>query len=46
MSYGIYGDKCLFASGGKEKIAFTIHSKEFCEVMKIMWDNTWKNALD
>jgi predicted transcriptional regulator len=46
MSYWIYGDKCLFASGGKEKIAFTIHSKEFCEVMKIMWDNTWKNALD
>jgi DNA-binding MarR family transcriptional regulator len=46
MSYWLYGDKCLFASGGKEKIAFTIHSKEFCEVMKIMWDNTWKVALD
>jgi predicted transcriptional regulator len=46
MSYWIYGDKCLFASGGKEKIAFTIHSKEFCDVMKIMWENTWKNALD
>ena len=46
MSYWLYGDKCLFASGGKEMIAFTIHSKEFCEVMKIMWENTWKNALD
>lgn len=41
MSYWIYGDKCLFASGGKEKIAFTIHSKEFCDIMKLMWEQMW-----
>ncbi len=42
MSYWIYGNTCLFASGGKEKIAFTIHSKEFCEIMKLMWEQLWK----
>jgi predicted transcriptional regulator len=44
MSYWIYGDKVLFASGGEEKIAFTVHSKEFSQMMKLMWQNTWKNA--
>jgi hypothetical protein len=45
MSYWIYGDKVLFASGGEEKIAFTVHSKEFSQMMKLSWENTWKNAL-
>jgi len=44
MSFWIYGDKCLFASGGKEKIAFTVHSKEFSALMKLLWENMWKNA--
>lgn len=44
MSYWIYGNKCLFASGGKEKIAFTIHSKEFCDMMMLMWREAWKVA--
>jgi sugar-specific transcriptional regulator TrmB len=44
MSYWIYGDKCLFASGGKEKVAFTIHSQEFCDIMKLMWDQMWEVA--
>lgn len=44
MSYWIYGNACLFASGGKEKIAFTIHSKEFCDVMRLMWEQMWKVA--
>ncbi|HEY0908389.1 MAG TPA: helix-turn-helix domain-containing protein [Candidatus Paceibacterota bacterium] len=44
MSYWIYGDKCLFASGGSEKIAFTVHSKEFCHIMKLMWQNMWEVA--
>ena len=46
MSFWIYGNKCLFASGstGKEKIAFTIHSKEFCQLMKILWQQTWESA--
>ncbi|MBI5126495.1 MAG: hypothetical protein HZA80_01900 [Candidatus Taylorbacteria bacterium] len=41
MSYWIYGDKCLFASGDREQIAFTIHSKEFCDIMKLMWKQMW-----
>jgi sugar-specific transcriptional regulator TrmB len=44
MSYWLYGDKCLFASGGSEKIAFTIHSKEFCDMIKIMWQKVWDSA--
>lgn len=44
MSYWIYGNKCLFASGGKERIAFTVHSKEFCEMMMLMWKQMWKVA--
>lgn len=44
MSYWIYGDKCLFASGGTEKFAFAIHSKEFCQMMKLMWKEMWKGA--
>ncbi len=46
MSYWIYGDKVLFASGGAEKIAFTVHSKEFSQMMKIMWQNTWDNSKE
>ncbi len=45
MSYWIYGNKCLFASGGREKIAFTVHSKEFCQLMKLMWQSMWEQAL-
>ncbi len=46
MSYWIYGDKVLFASGGTEKIAFTVHSREFSQMMKLMWQNTWENARE
>ena len=44
MSFWLHGNKCLFASGGSEKIAFTIHSKEFCQMMKILWDGLWARA--
>ena len=46
MSFWIYGNKCLFASGGAEKIAFTVHSKEFCEMMKLLWENLWEKAKE
>ncbi|MDB5259690.1 MAG: hypothetical protein JWO73_898 [Candidatus Taylorbacteria bacterium] len=46
MSYWIYGDKCLFASGGSEKFAFIIHSKEFSDMMKLMWQSVWEKARD
>ncbi len=42
MSYWIYGDKCLFASGGVEKIAFVVHSKEFADMQQLLWEQMWK----
>lgn len=44
MSFWLYGNKCLFASGGAEKIAFTVHSKEFAEMMKLLWQSLWAQA--
>jgi len=41
MSFWLYGNKCLFASGGNEKIAFIIHSKEFASVIKVLWKSLW-----
>ena len=46
MSFWLYGNKCLFASGGTEKIAFTVHSKEFCEMMKLLWRSLWEKAKE
>lgn len=44
MSFWLYGNKCLFASGGDEKIAFTVHSKEFAQMMKLLWQSLWSQA--
>jgi len=44
MSFWLYGDTCLFASGGPEKIAFTVHSREFAGMMKILWQSLWERA--
>lgn len=44
MSFWLYGNKCLFASGGVEKIAFTVHSKEFSAMMKLLWQSLWEKA--
>jgi sugar-specific transcriptional regulator TrmB len=42
MSYWIYGDKCLFSNSVGEKFAFIIHSQEFADLMKVLWQNVWK----
>ncbi len=44
MSFWLYGNKCLFASGGSEKIAFTVHSKEFAAMMKLLWESLWEKS--
>ncbi len=44
MSFWLYGNKCLFASSGAEKIAFTVHSREFCEMMKLLWKSMWNES--
>jgi len=41
MSFWIYGDKCIFASAGREYFAFIVHSKEFSKLMKILWEQMW-----
>jgi HTH-type transcriptional regulator, sugar sensing transcriptional regulator len=41
MSFWIYGDKCIFASAGREYFAFIVHSKEFGKLMKILWQQMW-----
>jgi sugar-specific transcriptional regulator TrmB len=41
MSYWIYGDKCLLASGAGEQFAFVVHSKEFADLMKLLWQQMW-----
>ncbi len=41
MSYWIYGDKCLFAGGDKERFAFTVHSREFASLMRLLWEQMW-----
>ena len=46
MSYWIYGDKCLFASSGIEKFAFTIISKEFTNMMKLLWQEMWNASTE
>lgn len=42
MSYWIYDDKCLFASGGTEKFALIVHSREFADTMKTLWKQMWE----
>ena len=44
MSYWIYGDKCLLSSSAGEKFSFIIHSQEFADLMKVLWQNVWKES--
>lgn len=41
MSFWIYDDKCLFASGGSERFALIVQSREFAETMKTLWRQMW-----
>lgn len=42
MSYWIYDNKVLFATPGKEKFAFIVYSKEFADLMTLLWKQMWK----
>jgi hypothetical protein len=42
MSYWIYDNKVLFAGGGKERFAFIVHSKEFTDLMIVLWKQMWE----
>jgi len=40
---GVYGNKIIFFSPEEPIWGMIIESKEIAEVIKFMWDNTWKN---
>lgn len=42
MSYWIYDNKVLFSAGGKERFAFIVHSKDFADLMIILWKQVWE----
>lgn len=42
MSYWIYDDKCLFASSAGEQFAFIVQSREFAELLKLLWKQMWE----
>jgi hypothetical protein len=42
VSYWIYDNKVLFSSGGKDRFAFIVHSKEFADLMILLWKQVWE----
>jgi sugar-specific transcriptional regulator TrmB len=42
MSYWIYDNKVLFAGGESKHFAFIVHSKEFADLMIILWKQMWE----
>jgi len=41
MSFWAYGDQTLFAGSGTEHFAFIMRSKEFTELMILLWKQMW-----
>lgn len=46
MSYWIYDNKVLFSAGGKERFAFIVHSKEFTDLMIVLWKQMWEVSIE
>ncbi len=44
ISYWIYRDQVLFAGSGEEKYAFVVYSREFAQLMKLMWQQMYSVA--
>jgi sugar-specific transcriptional regulator TrmB len=44
MGYWIYGDKVAFISSRKEAYGFTIHSKDFSNLMRMQFEILWKQS--
>lgn len=44
MGYWIYNDKVAFISSRKEAFGSTIHSKDFCEMMKTQFEAVWMQS--
>ncbi len=44
IGYWIYGDKVAFISSQKEAFGFTIHSKDFSQLMKLQFETIWNQS--
>lgn len=44
LAMGIYDDKTLFFSSKREGFGFMVESREFAEVMRMFYDNLWRNS--
>jgi predicted transcriptional regulator len=44
MSFWAYGDQTLFAGSGDEHFAFVIKSKDFTDLMIILWKQMWDRS--
>jgi predicted transcriptional regulator len=44
MSFWAYGDQTLFAGSGSEYFAFIMKSKEFTDLMILLWEQMWEKS--
>ena len=44
MGYWMYEDKVAFLSSEKEGFGFVIHSKDFANLIKVQFEEIWKNS--
>ncbi len=46
MSYWVYDDKCLFASSAGEQFALIVQSREFAELLTLLWKQMWNISIE
>lgn len=44
LTMAVYDDKTIFISSKREGFGFRVESKEFTEVMRMFYDNLWRNS--
>ena len=44
MSFWVYGNQTLFAGSGSEHFAFIVRSKEFADLMTLLWRQMWEQS--
>jgi HTH-type transcriptional regulator, sugar sensing transcriptional regulator len=44
LNMGIYDEKVIFYSSKKESFGFMVESKEFSQVMRMMYENLWQHS--
>lgn len=46
MSFWAYGDQTLFAGSGSERFAFIVKSRDFTNLMILLWKSAWAQATE